>query len=858
MHTITLNGTWSVRPESITCFGEVGLAQALGAADGWLPAQVPGEIHLDLIRAGQMAEPAVGANMPDCRWPETKSWWHRTTFEVSAAVLAHERLSLMFDGLDLYAQVFLNGKLVGEAADAFVPVAFEVNRFLKIGQNELVVRLTAGSELAKDETPAGQDKAWKANSAADGSIPNPIQPDDPYGHRLWAGRKWLRKPQFTYGWDWVDALPNIGIWRGVHLEARSYAILHDLRLDTLLDGDKAQLEMDAVVENLHPWSERPCLLDLEIVPPDGGPTLHRQYPVAALPGRNRVQDVILIPEARLWWPNGMGDQPLYQVKARVTDAAGATHDQRQFSIGLRTIQIDRSPLPPQGDGSRFLFRVNGQEVFCRGANIGPHDPILARISNEKYERLVAEARDAHMNMIRINGCSIFEAPAFYDACDRAGILIWHDFPLTDITYPDEDRSFVMAVRDEIETALPLLRHHPSIALWCGNNENTWFFTMLNPDLTRPLDIGGQKLYYQVLPDACAHLDPRRPYWPSSPCGGEDPNSELEGNCHWWFPFFMNPDVKRRIRHEVFDECRARFVTEYGVIGPCHLDSMQEYLAPGEMQPGNIAWQLHTNMHEKETMAAAIRLHYTDPEPLAVAEYILYGQLFQALIHEHAMEALRFRKADPADDCQGALIWSYSDCWGETGWSILDYYLRRKASYYGFRRACRPVKVIVRRRGEQLITRLINDTLRPVIATLEYGWHRLDGRQKVFETRTLVAPPNSMLPVGEARIPAAAEKDPRQWIYAAVLSENSRPVDQSIWTLLPHRELALPSPDIKAHATIDGVLEVSSPVYCHAVHVEDHGHELISDNWFDLLPGVARRVKLAKGSTLEGLQFKAVV
>ena len=182
----------------MACAGEAGMAQVLQARDGWMPAEVPGEINLDLIRAGKMPEPTIGANMPDCRWPETKSWWHRTTFELSAGFVAHERLSLVFDGLDLYAQVFLNGKLVGEAADAFVPATFEVKRFVHAGQNELVVRLTAGSELAKDETPSGQDKAWKPNRAADGSIPNPIRAGDPYGHRLCAGRKWLSKPQFSY------------------------------------------------------------------------------------------------------------------------------------------------------------------------------------------------------------------------------------------------------------------------------------------------------------------------------------------------------------------------------------------------------------------------------------------------------------------------------------------------------------------------------------------------------------------------------------------------------------------------------------------------------------------------------------
>ncbi len=855
MDTLNLNGIWQVRSEALTCIGPAGLEQVRQAGDGWMDAHVPGEIHLDLMRAGKMPEPTLGANMPDCRWPEMHSWWHRTSFNLSSEVLAHERLVLVFDGLDLYAQVFLNGKLAGEARDAFVPASFEVKRFLQPGQNEMVVRLTAGSELAQDETPSGQNKPWKANSAANGAIPNPAQAGDPYGHRLWPGRKWLRKPQFTYGWDWVDALPNIGIWRGVHLEGRSYALIQDLRLDTLIEDGQVALELDGMVENLHPWSERLCQLDLMIVPPDGGEPLQHHYLIHALPGQNRVQDVIPVADARLWWPNGMGQQPLYQVTARLSDSSQATCDQRQFTIGLRTVAIDRAPL---AEGSRFCLRVNGQEAFCRGGNIGPHDPILARISNEKYESLVAEAKNAHFTMLRINGCSIFESPAFYDACDRAGILIWHDFPLTDITYPDEDRDFTMAVRDEIEIAIPLLRHHPSIALWCGNNENTWFFTMLNPDPSLPLDIGGQKLYYQVLPPVCAHLDPHRPYWPSSPCGGEDPNSELDGNCHWWYPFFMNPDVNRRIRPEVFDECQARFVTEYGAIGPCHLNSIQEYLAPEEMQPESPAWQMHTNMTEKGTLAEAIRLHYTDPEQLSLADFSLYGQMFQAIAHGQAMEALRFRKHDPVDDCQGALIWSFSDCWGETGWSILDYYLRRKVSYYWLRRACRPVKVIVRRRGERLVTRLVNDTLETFKGKVDFGWMRLDGTQEAMERMDVALPPNSMLAVGESWLPPADEKDRRQWLYAAVLRREDGPaVDQSTWMGLPQRELSQAAPQIEVNALDDGWLEVASKTYCHSVYVEDHGREVLSDNWFDLLPGVAVRVRLVEGSRLEDLEFQSV-
>lgn len=854
MTTMSLNGLWSVRPEPHACMGAEGLAAIGQATEGWIPADVPGEIHLDLMRAGQMPEPTVGANMPDCRWPETRSWWYRTQFEVEASFLGHERQQLVFDGLDLYAQVFLNGRLFGQAANAFVPAVFDVKQFMVEGINELVVRLTAGSELARDATPSGQDQTPQPNLAADGSIPNPAPEGDPGRGRHWPGKKWLRKPQFSYGWDWVDPLPNIGIWRGVHLEGRSHATLEDLRLDTVLDGEQVSLELEAIVENLHPWAERRCLLALEIQPPDGGPAIARQYDLDVPPGRMPVRDCIDIPDPQLWWPNGMGEQPLYRVTARVTDDTGMACDERSFHIGLRTVEIDRTRL---SEGSRFCVRVNGQEVFCRGGNIGPHDPILARISDAKYEALVAEARDAHMNMIRINGCSIYEAPAFYDACDRMGILVWHDFMLTCTTYPEQDQQFCDAVRAEAQSIIPLLRHHPGIALWCGNNECTWGFPdWWNPDKSKPLDVGGQVFYNQMLPELCRELDPRRPYWPSSPAGGEDPNGELTGDCHWWHPFFMNADVNRRIRHEVFDECRSRFVSEYGAIGPPHMESMQEYLAPEEMQPGTLAWSMHTNLFEKETMPAAIRLHYADPETLDLPGYVRYGQLFQALVHGHAMEALRFRKHDPQDDCAGALIWSYSDCWGETGWSILDYYLRRKASYYALRRACTPLKVIVRRRGDRLVTRLVNDTLSPASVTVDAGWWRLDGGERQLENHAVQVPANSMVEVTSAALDETTH-DPLKWLYAAVLrGADGEPVDQPVWTLAPHRDLALADPLIEVEEAGDGWLRVSSPVYCHAVHVEDHGRELLSDNWFDLLPGIPVRVHYAGGEPAAQLRFEA--
>lgn len=855
--TRSLDGTWEVRPEPIECIGAAGLATLRAAprapraepADhrddvGWIAARVPGEVHLDLMRAGAMADPSVGANMPKCRWPETKSWWYRTTFAVGAGFLTYERQELVFDGLDLYAQLFVNGALAGEAADAFVPARFDVRPFLRAGENEVIVRMTAGSELSHDPAAAG------------GRIPNPDR-------RGWDGRRDLRKPQFEYGWDWVDALPNIGIWRGVRLEGRRHAVIHDLRVDTILetgrDGQRVDLELDASIENLDRRGGRACVFELQIAPPGGGAPIVRTYPLDLPPGLVPVRDRIEVPDAQLWWPNGMGGQPLYRVTARVTNGRGATFDRREFSIGLRTIELDRSRAE---HGSRFCFRVNGRDVFCRGGNIGPQDAILARTTDDKYERLVAEARAANMTMIRINGCSIYEAPAFYDACDRAGILVFHDLMLTDTTYPEQEPAFVAAVRAETESIVRILRHHPSIALWSGNNENTWLFSAA-PHY-------GEALYNRVIPEICLAEDPRRPYWPGSPAGGSDPNSEFIGDCHWWWTAYASRDMERRIRPEVFDECRARFVSEYGVTGPCGLDSMREYLTPDEMAVGHPTFRTHVNEFERslgDPMLAGIRRHYADPERLSLAEYSVYGQCFQAAMHGAAIEAMRFRKLDPDDDCEGVLMWSYSDCWGETGWSILDHYLRRKASWYSTRRACAPVKVIVRRRGDRFVTRIVNDTLLPVKGTVEVGWWRLDGAAREVETCRVEVAADGMQPLATSNDAATGAHDPAQWLYAAVLCDASGiAVDQSLVLLAPFRTLQLAKAPIAVARLASGEFELASPVFAHAVHVEDHGRELLTDNWFDLLPGVPKRVRVsaAKPSAAreedrpEELRFEAVL
>jgi beta-mannosidase len=238
---------------------------------------------------------------------------------------------------------------------------------------------------------------------------------------------------------------------------------------------------------------------------------------------------------------------------------------------------------------------------------------------------------------------------------------------------------------------------------------------------------------------------------------------------------------------------------------------------------------------------------------------MYAQMCQAYLHGPAIEALRFRKHDPIDDCAGALIWSYSEPWGETGWSILDYYLRRKPSYYWVRRSNAPIKIIVRQRGDELVTRWVNDTLKPVSGTVEFGWWRLDGTKRETESQAITVPANDMKEIARAKVPPTEQRNPREWLYAAVLRNQDGSLrDQSVWLLETHRKLALTTPQIKVTPCGDDCVELSSPVFAHAVHTEDHGRELTSDNWFDLLPGVPVRVRIPAKVKSDSISWKAVM
>jgi len=555
---------------------------------------------------------------------------------------------------------------------------------------------------------------------------------------------------------------------------------------------------------------------------------------------NHIPCQIDVPDPKLWWPNGMGGQPLYKLTATLT-SDGAVTDERTQTIGLRTIQLDQSPIP---GGSNFRFIVNGKEMFAMGGNWAPADQIPARMTKERYEHFIQAAKEAHFNLMRVNGVGYYEDDAFYEACDRAGILLWQEFAYSCSTYDDASTEFMAGARKEAEEFVKRVAHHPSLALWCGCNECIWMYAgNHNP---APTDVLGFKIYFDLLPSVCHALDPQRPYIPGSPCGGADEiNSQTGGDVHWWYQVFMSNDPARKMSPALLDDCRGRFVSEYGIIGPPPLASMREYLTPDELNPSSLAWRIHTNSYEGDHSGfteSALRHHFFGDGPLSVEQFVLYGGLYQAMMEEAMAEASRFRKHDPKEPCQGNLMWSYNDCWGEIGWSIIDHYGRLKPSYYAVKRAYKPVKVIVRSREKDLVTRVVNDDGAAHEVEVTYGWFRVDGTAREVRTRRLRIDANSMVEIGRAKL--SDGHDPKEWIYAAAMTGSGIEDDHSIWRLVPCRELTLARPKLTIERRGDSLV-VSCKTYCAGVHLPEDSGGKLSDDYFDLLPGIPHIVRIVK-------------
>ncbi|HEX8293121.1 MAG TPA: glycoside hydrolase family 2 TIM barrel-domain containing protein, partial [Pyrinomonadaceae bacterium] len=660
----------------------------------WRKATVPGSVHTDLLANRLIEDPFYRDNEPKLQWVGKADWEYRTTFDAPAALLRRRHVELVFEGLDTYATVYLNDRPVLAADNMFRTWRVDAKGALKAGANTLrvVFRSPVNEILPRMKTlgyelPAVNDQGEKTSPHT-------------------------RKAPYQYGWDWGPRFVTCGVWKPARLEAWDDARIDNLRVNLLrLDDKMAVLTVHAAVV-----SSVETEAALELYAPDAGDSAPaRVSRVRLRKGENLASGVVAIAKPERWWPAGMGRQRLYSLKARLL-VGGVRRDEAATRVGLRTVELRQQP---DAAGKSFAFVVNGVPVFAKGANWIPADSFPERVTRERYRRLLESARDANMNMLRVWGGGYYEADEFYELCDELGIMVWQDFMFACSMYPG-DEQFLESVRAEATDNVRRLRNHPSVVLWCGNNEveTAWQHWGWKERLPAKLWDDYKKIFHGVLPEVVAREDPSRPYWPSSPSSNleDDSDSQRVGDIHYWEVWHASKPF------DYYERQRPRFMSEYGFQSFPLIETVRAYTLPADhdiQSPVMLAHQKHPRGNQliREYMLRDF------PEPKDFESFLYASQVLQA--EGIRVGAEHLRRLMPHN--MGSLYWQLDDCWPVASWSSVDYFGRWKALQYYARRFYAPVLLSPHVEGGEVRLYVVSDRAEPLRAGLHVRLLDFEGR-----------------------------------------------------------------------------------------------------------------------------------
>lgn len=784
----------------------------------WHSAHVPGSVYADLMADGTMPDPFWRENELDAFERMKKDYVYQRAFTVTEAQLAHAHVELVCEGLDTLAHVSLNGHEIAFTNNMHITWVWDVKEQLHAGENTLEIRFD--SPILYCAKKAEEAPGWESSDATPG-----------FRH--------LRKAHCMFGWDWGPRLPDAGIWRPIFLRTWDAA-----RLENAL---MLQAHHDGVVDvTIRPEIAGESAWSAEITAPDGE--------VLTLPETMAAEQVITIEHPQLWWPNGLGKQPLYRVTVRL-----ATGDTRTWRIGLRTMTVSREK---DEWGEEFCHVVNGIKVFAMGADYIPEDNILARVTPERTRRLLEDCKAANFNAIRVWGGGYYPDDAFYDICDELGLLVWQDLMYACAFYdltPDFERS----IRVETHQNVARLRHHASLALICGNNEMEMFMAGANSALinhrtwefvpTYPHHITDYvKMFEYILPAIVKETAPQTYWWPASPSSGgnfDAPNDENRGDNHYW-------DVWHG--EKPFTEYRKfffRYASEFGFQSfPC-LKSVEQFTLPDDR---NIFSRV-MERHQRNQAANGKILSYlsqTFRYPNSFDDLLYASQLMQAEAIRYGVEHWRRNRGR----CMGAIIWQLNDIWPVASWASIDYYGRWKALHYAAKRFFAPVMISAEEEGElsqnpkineyhpaplekSFRLNVCNETLRDVTGEVVWALRTPDGAIVRQNQQTLTIPAMSAKWLDKVDC-ADASLTGHYVSFAFVVDDVALSEGTCIFCAPKHFEFVNPRLTVE---TRGDTLVVTSHAYAKQVWLESEDADLLlDDNAFDMNPGT-KVVRVVQGS-----------
>ncbi len=806
MKTISLNGPWQLR------------------VPGWdigpVPAVVPGSVYHDLLTAGAIPDPFYRDNETEALKIMDHDFCYSRDFDVPEAFLQSDAVILRVDGLDTLAEITVNDEIIGKADNMHRVWEFDVKPFLRPGKNSVQVLF---------RSPTRFIKAAYAQDPADGT-------DD-----AMKGFPALRKAHCMFGWDWGPRLPDAGIWRDISLLDVNAARIEHVQVFQQHEGGKVTCRAVTHIKHL---TDQPVSVAVAITAPDGQTWMG-----------NGTDCEIVIADPKLWWPAGYGDQPLYTVEVVLTN--GETElDSWKRRIGLRTLTVHREK---DQWGESFCHQVNGVDIFAMGADYIPEDNLLPRVNPERTRRLLSDARAANLNTIRVWGGGYYPDDYFYDICDELGLLVWQDFMFACAVY-NLTEEFEENIKAEFVDNIRRLRHHPSLALWCGNNEMEMFVSFGSWLKNKRQAADYIKMYEYILPKVLKQEDPITFYWPASPSSGgsfDGPNDENRGDVHYW-------DVWHG--RKPFTEYRKfffRYASEFGFQSfPC-METIEAFTLPEDRNVFSYVMEKHQrNASANGVIASYLSSMYLYPSTLD--GFVYASQLLQAQAIQYGVEHWRRNRGR----CMGALVWQLNDCWPVVSWASIDYFGRWKALHYYEKRFFAPVLISCQEEGilsqntnvnaepfdlkKSARLNVNNETVKPFKGTACWALRRPDASVIMSGETNVIVPALSAKWLPEMDF---SDQDTYGCYFSYDLRDNEgNEIGGGTVLFCPPKHFRFQNPHLTVRQEENEIV-VTADAYARSVEIRCGADTVLSDNFFDLNAG-EKRVTVVRGE-VKSLSVRSV-
>jgi beta-mannosidase len=834
-----LNEGWQFRAAGNTDKAEV---------QQWHPAQVPGVVHTDLLRAGLIPDPFDRDNEFRLQWIGLTDWEYQTTFQLDSAALGHDHIDLVFEGLDTFADVYLNDQAILHADNMFRRWRIPAKPLLKPGQNSL--RIVFHSAIEK-MIPYVKSLPFILPSISTHNFGN---------EENIATAPYTRKAPYQYGWDWGPRFMTEGIWQPVRLETWDAVRIDNFHIhQRRVAADMASVTAEFDIEAGKPTTATLALAHDEM---SGAQTADGNQTLQLDAGINHVSFPIRIASPKLWYPVGYGSQSRYRFSA-VIRTGREVAARAEVKTGLRSVELRRAA---DQWGKSFEFVVNGIEVFSKGADVIPFDSFPNRITPEIHRKILQAARDAHMNMVREWGGGYYESDDFYDICDELGIMVWQEFAFGGDMIPG-DVPYQENVRQEAVDQIRRLRDHPSIVVWCGNNEveTGWYHWGDRQEFKESISAENRDRVWQdyiimfadILKSAVTQYTDPVPYWPSSPSADfeEVPDNQHNGDMHYWQVWHAQAPAWDYTLQS------PRFMTEYGFQSFPEMRTIRTFAdKPEDFDIRSTVMQAHQkNKGGNERILTYMLREYRQPKDFE--SFVYLSQVQQAEIIKIGAEHLRRQRPRT----MGSLYWQLNDCWPVASWASIDYYGRWKALHYYARRFYDDVLVSPFLHDDKVDVYVVSDKLQPLSGTIHTRLLDFSGNVLLDQTKDIPIPAQSSaiyFTLDTAELAAKADLHRSFLVFDLQLEGTKTSPTHKLYRNLIFfdvtHNLELPVAP-KIETSIEGTsptyeISLSSSQLARGVYISFGDLDVeASDNYFDLLPGESATVTLKSAATIDQLK-----